>query len=111
MPESGEKSQSEGGSPAATSSEPIAAIWAPLSVQKRSGGMRTWTPAASARSVNRARRREFAEKPPPTTMVSQPVSSAARTALAVRESLTASEKAAQTFSLLTVSPRLVAPSM
>ena len=52
MPESGEKSQSEGGSPAATSSEPIAAIWAPLSVQKRSGGIRTWTPAASARSVN-----------------------------------------------------------
>ena len=89
----------------------MAAICAPLSVQKRSGGMRTWTPAAAARSVSRARRREFAEKPPPTTIVSQPVSSAARTALAVRESLTASENAAHTFSLLTTSPRAFAPSM
>ena len=61
-------------------------------------------PASSQRSAARERRRELAEYPPPTTSVPQPVSRQAWTALAVRESLTASEKAAQTSALGTSWP-------
>ena len=88
-----------GTTPARTAADPRAAIWAPLSVQKRSGGRRRVMPASSQRSAARERRRELAEYPPPTTSVPQPVSRQAWTALAVRESLTASEKAAKTSAL------------
>ena len=81
-----------------------------MSVQKRSGGMRTATPASSARATSSSLRREFAENPPPTTIVEHPVSTAARTAFAVSESLTASENAAHTSGALTCSPRAWAPS-
>lgn len=48
--ESGPKSKGEGSTPSRTKSRPKAAICAPLSVQKRSGGIRTLTPTLAARS-------------------------------------------------------------
>ena len=61
IPESGAKSMGLGAIPARTAADPRAAICAPLSVQKRSGGRRKAIPASSQRSAARDRRRELAE--------------------------------------------------
>src|SRR5699024_1933889 len=110
IPESIVMSRSEGGSPAATTAEPSAAIIAPLSVQYRIGGMRRVMPASANRSAASSRSRLLAENPPPTTTVSTPRLVAAARVLVTSTSATASEKEAAMSAAGTCAPASSKPS-
>src|SRR5690625_1543665 len=103
-------SRSEGGSPAATTAEPSAAIIAPLSVQYRIGGMRRVMPASANRSAASSRSRLLAENPPPTTTVPTPRLVAAASVLVTSTSATASEKEAAMSAAGTCAPASSNPS-
>src|SRR5215212_2922499 len=66
------RSGDDGATPAATRREPSAATIAPLSVHSFGLGTRSTMPAFAQRSSARARSREFAATPPPSTRWSTP---------------------------------------
>src|SRR5699024_11382023 len=74
--------------------DPRAAIIAPLSVQYRSGGMRTSIPSRAPCSAMSSRSRELAENPPPMTNVVAPTARHAASDLVTSTSTTASENEA-----------------
>ena len=79
---------------------PVAAIIAALSVQRCSGGRNAARPVASASSCTRARSREFAATPPPSTRLAAPTASAPSASFSSSWSTTASWNDAATSDVL-----------
>src|SRR4051812_10867613 len=89
-------SSGDGGAPAAIRCAANEAIIAPLSVHSRGRGIRSVSPLAAQRSSASSRSREFAATPPAISNVDTLRSLAARTALRVSTSATASWNPAAT---------------